>query len=45
MGAGVKVQLSQPYVQALLADAFNNGDSGTKETCNWARGVVQAAIQ
>lgn len=45
MGSTVKIQLSQPYVQALLSEAFMNGDSNTKETCNWARGTIQAACQ
>lgn len=45
MGSTVKIQLSQPYVQALLSEAFMNGDSNTKETCNWARGAIQVACQ
>jgi hypothetical protein len=45
MGPSVKPQLSQPFVQELLVEAYNNGDANTKETCNWARGVVQAAVQ
>jgi len=45
MGPSVKSQLSQPFVQELLVEAYNNGDANTKETCNWARGVVQAAVQ
>jgi hypothetical protein len=45
MGHTVKDQLSQPFVQALLADAYSNCDSGTQETCNWARGIIQATVQ
>lgn len=45
MGRNVKDHLSQPFVHALLAEAYSNGDESTRETCNWARGVVQAAIQ
>jgi len=45
MGRDVKAQLSQPFVQVLLLEAYNNGDQGTKETCNWAREVIGEALQ
>jgi len=45
MGHNVKDELSKPFVQVLLAESYNNGDETTKETCSWARSVIQAAIQ
>ncbi|GFH57808.1 hypothetical protein CTEN210_14284 [Chaetoceros tenuissimus] len=41
MGPPVKPQLSNPFVIALLSDTYQNGDETTKETCNWARGVIE----
>mmetsp|Transcript_27632 Transcript_27632/g.40920 ORF Transcript_27632/g.40920 Transcript_27632/m.40920 type:complete len:867 (-) Transcript_27632:353-2953(-) len=45
LGPTVKDQLAHPFVLALLAEAYTHGDSGTQETCNWARGLIQGATQ
>ena len=45
MGRNVKDQLAHPFVTALLADSYAHGNSGAQETCNWARGLIQAATQ
>lgn len=44
LGQSAKPFLSKPFVYALLAEVYTTGDDISKSTCNWARGVIQAAI-
>ncbi len=38
----VRALLTKPFVGDLLNEAFQNGDETTQETCNWAKGAIQA---
>ncbi len=42
--ADVRALLTKPFVGSLLTEAFQNGDPTTQETCNWARGAIQAIM-
>jgi importin subunit beta-1 len=45
LGKSAKEPLSKPFVYAMLAECYNIGDDSAKETCNWARNVIQTVVQ
>jgi len=45
LGPRVREHLTKPYIASLLKDGHETGDETIMETCGWASGVVQQAIQ
>ena len=45
MGRQAATLLNKPVVNQLLSEAYENGDANTQETCNWAKSVIQQAVQ
>uniref|UniRef100_A0A7S3V798 Importin N-terminal domain-containing protein n=2 Tax=Chaetoceros debilis TaxID=122233 RepID=A0A7S3V798_9STRA len=45
MGRQAATLLNKPFVNQLLSEAYENGDANTQETCNWAKSVIQQAVQ
>lgn len=45
MGRQAATLLNKPFVNQLLSEAYENGDASTQETCNWAKSVIQQAVQ